>query len=49
LSNGDLLITRLTVFFDTPARRATSLIVGFPRPDPPTFALSAKRSVSVRD
>ncbi|WP_199799884.1 hypothetical protein [Pseudoblastomonas halimionae] len=25
---GELLITRLTVFFDTPARVATSLIVG---------------------
>src|SRR5206468_1160461 len=30
LSNGDRLITRLTVFFDTPDKRATSLIVGLP-------------------
>src|SRR4051794_22376736 len=27
-SSGELLMTRLTVFFDTLARRATSLIVG---------------------
>ena len=30
LSSGERLITRLTVFFDTPAIRATSLIVGWP-------------------
>src|SRR5688572_4559962 len=30
LSKVERLITRLTVFFETPERRATSLIVGFP-------------------
>ena len=42
--NSDRLITRLTVFFDTPARAATSLIVGCLPPGPlfcaAIFALS---------